>query len=90
MESLVDWNLALVNATPEERQRLLSEKQDHFRKELELSHLTPDDRKLAQQFFDTGVKLANLSPDPDKEAELLEELREALDEQVTQAETKGA
>jgi hypothetical protein len=85
IEKLVDWNLELAQAeTPAERAQIYTKQEAAFKKAVEKSKLSAEERELADLLLDNSTFLAT-NDDPMAEAERLSTVSDKLVEQLQSA-----
>lgn len=91
VDRLIDWNLEMANSSPAERKRLLTEKIERFRSELEKARLSTEERAIADDLLQNALLLANEDDDEDpiEEAGRINEITDKLTVQAEEAKKKG-
>jgi hypothetical protein len=85
IEKLVDWNLELAQAeTPAERAQIYAKQEAGFKKAIQKTKLSTEERELADLLWDNSTFLAT-NDDPMAEAERLSTVSDKLVEQLQSA-----
>lgn len=77
IDDLVEWNLRLAQATPDERHKLYADSADGVKQSVGQAPLTEADRKSADELMQTGALLAD-TQDPLAEADHFSQMADLL------------